>query len=888
MTITYANATAPATVENRTWTAAQRSTPAGTLTALAASPTVKVQAPLQTSPFSVNTDADHDPDGCALAPGDCTLREAILAANATSGEPLPVSFIGTAPLTIQPTSPLPVITKGIVIDGITPPANLPNTPSPCTTATPRVTIDGSLAGASASGLELGAGSNGSTIRGLTVTRFGGSGIVVTGSGSHIIQCNTLSADGIGLDFRAGANGSRAGADLSLVIPKLADANAVTANTGAGIRVVGTASGENIAGNRISGNGGLGIDLLPTGSSSDGVTANDALDADTGGNNLQNAPVVFAAEPVSAGTLVSGGLKSRLSKTYLVTFYASDNCDPSGFGQGADIVGSTSVTTGGTSDPAGIPAGEAMFSTTVASVAAGRFVTATATDVVTGDTSELSNCAVSGPDNTVWPKASDLTFDGGGNASTTGYIEASDKSRWYRFPIAPNGKVDISLSGPNGGALPANYDLVLSSDIKAKYLSQTGKPATLGSLTDQAAETPNDAINSSQFSTSALEPTTIDPSLNKPQSAGSAYFGSAYFGSAYFGSAYFGSAYFGSAYFGSAYFGSAYFGSAYFGSAYFGSAYFGSAYFGSAYFGSAYFDPQVFSSAQATSVIGLSANASTTSEHLSVDTWNNTGYLYARVVGPGGARSSTPFTLTIKDNGSACAGVGAPSTPVPVTADAGDYDTLILTDTRRIAPTVMSSLNALATDPTVKGKVVDVDGFQQIRDLNAQADGKKGCVYAKNLVANAIKQVVTAYRAANPGLKYVVIGGGDDVIPFFRTPDRTQIGHESTYFPPVTDTSASQASLRLGYVLSQDGYGSATDLQIKGASIRDARPLGRSARRDSVRDRGHGRRLPHPSGGASAPAPTSDSSLVTGYDFLQDGADDVGQDAERRHAGTPAP
>ncbi len=118
----------------------------------------------------------------------------------------------------------------------------------------------------------------------------------------------------------------------------------------------------------------------------------------------------------------------------------------------------------------------MFSTTVASVAAGRFVTATATDVVTGDTSELSNCAVSGPDNTVWPKASDLTFDGGGNASTTGYIEASDKSRWYRFPIAPNGKVDISLSGPNGGALPANYDLVLSSDIKAKYLSQTGKPA----------------------------------------------------------------------------------------------------------------------------------------------------------------------------------------------------------------------------------------------------------------------------------------------------------------------------------------------------------------------------------------------------------------------------
>ena len=57
-----------------------------------------------------------------------------------------------------------------------------------------------------------------------------------------------------------------------------------------------------------------------------------------------------------------------------------------------------------------------------------------------------------------------------------------------------------------------------------------------------------------------------------------------------------------------------------------------------------------------------------------------------------------------------------------------------------------------------------------------------------------------------------------MIPFFRTPDRTQIGHESTYFPPVRTRAPSQASLRLGYVLSQDGYGSATDLQIKGAQI----------------------------------------------------------------------
>ena len=114
------------------------------------------------------------------------------------------------------------------------------------------------------------------------------------------------------------------------------------------------------------------------------------------------------------------------------------------------------------------------------------------------------------------------------------------------------------------------------------------------------------------------------------------------------------------------------------------------------------------------MIGLSANASTTSEHLSVDTWNNTGYLYARVVGRGRCAQQQPFTLTVKDNGSACAGVWCTEHPGTGYRRCRRLQHLDLTDTRRIAPTVMSSLNALATDATVKGKVVDVDGFQQIR------------------------------------------------------------------------------------------------------------------------------------------------------------------------------
>ena len=62
----------------------------------------------------------------------------------------------------------------------------------------------------------------------------------------------------------------------------------------------------------------------------------------------------------------------------------------------------------------------------------------------------------------------------------------------------------------------------------------------------------------------------------------------------------------------------------------------------------------------------------------------------------------------------------------------------------------------------------------------------------------------------PGLAYVVIVGGDNVIPFFRYADEALLGPESGFIPPVLDTSASDASLRLNYVLSQDAYGAKTD------------------------------------------------------------------------------
>jgi hypothetical protein len=52
----------------------------------------------------------------------------------------------------------------------------------------------------------------------------------------------------------------------------------------------------------------------------------------------------------------------------------------------------------------------------------------------------------------------------------------------------------------------------------------------------------------------------------------------------------------------------------------------------------------------------------------------------------------------------------------------------------------------------------------VRFFNQQADAKQDCPYAKNLVAEAIKNVIDRSRTGN-SLEYVVIIGNDRVIPF---------------------------------------------------------------------------------------------------------------------------
>jgi hypothetical protein len=166
---------------------------------------------------------------------------------------------------------------------------------------------------------------------------------------------------------------------------------------------GAPTGISVWSNSIHDNTGLGIDLggtappppyglNTTGIAPDGPTPNDALDADTGPNNLQNYPVLLSAAVTSTSTAVAGTLAGTAGGIYRVEFFANsrpghpnanDPTDPNRYGEGETFLGAWDVTIGadGTAyiiatDLAPVPPG-------------GAYLTATATNEATGDTSEFS-------------------------------------------------------------------------------------------------------------------------------------------------------------------------------------------------------------------------------------------------------------------------------------------------------------------------------------------------------------------------------------------------------------------------------------------------------------------------------------------------------------------
>jgi len=200
------------------------------------------------------------------------------------------------------------------------------------------------------------------------------GVSVTRDGNSIVG-NTIGLDADGAPLQTLGDGIEVGiANTFAPASTRIESNVIANSTGAGVSVVaGVRNG--ILSNSIFANGGLGIDLAPP-----GANPNDPGDADTGPNELQNAPVLAAATAEHGSTQVDGTLSSTPNTTFRLQLFDNAACDPTGFGEGQTLLGDRFVTTDAT--------GTAAFSFGFAGTAA--HVTATATDP-DENTSEFSNC-----------------------------------------------------------------------------------------------------------------------------------------------------------------------------------------------------------------------------------------------------------------------------------------------------------------------------------------------------------------------------------------------------------------------------------------------------------------------------------------------------------------
>ncbi len=375
--------------------------------------------------------------------GLVTLREALTAistqaasGDAPAGTPgaNSISFniaAGGVQTILVTGSALPTITASVAVQ-----VTVDGTTQPGVSSGPGIVLDGLGAGPGANGLTLDANSSGSTIRGLCVQQFSGNGIAINGTSGNRIAGNYLgtdfsgtaalgnSADGVAIGGGASANtvgGTTAGArnvlsgnsiGVQIIDPgtsgnrvlgnfigtdftgthalgnhndgvllhngashdtiggtSAAAGNTIAFNRKGVVLVDRTTGGDGILGNRIFGNAGPGIDLGDNGPTPNGSNPRALPD---GG---QNFPVVTAL----SATTVSGSLQGTPRTSYRLEFFASPAGGPAF--QGKVFLGFKLVSTNAS--------GLAVFTARVAPIGRGQVVTATATNLKTGDTSEFS-------------------------------------------------------------------------------------------------------------------------------------------------------------------------------------------------------------------------------------------------------------------------------------------------------------------------------------------------------------------------------------------------------------------------------------------------------------------------------------------------------------------
>jgi CSLREA domain-containing protein len=272
------------------------------------------------STITVNSTAD-----VAANDGQCTLREAMTAANTNSasgamagecaaGQAFPTvdtiafNISGAGVHTIAPASSLPAITEAVTIDGYTQPGASANTNAFPNALNTVLLIE--LNGASSGGLFVNA--SGTTIRGLVINR-GSDEVEINPSRNNVtIAGNFIGTNPTGTAAQPNASGGFAvridGGDNNVVGgPAAADRNLLSGDLQGGVFVgLGANDGTRIQGNFIgpdvTGTISLGNGITGAGVSVRGSSTNTAIV-----DNLISGNAAGAIEDGSIGGVVQGNL-----------------------------------------------------------------------------------------------------------------------------------------------------------------------------------------------------------------------------------------------------------------------------------------------------------------------------------------------------------------------------------------------------------------------------------------------------------------------------------------------------------------------------------------------------------------------------------------------------
>ena len=153
--------------------------------------------------------------------GQCTLRAAIMQANATAnvGGPDVIAFNispgGPAPILVGAGGLPTITTQPVVIDGTTQPGFV---------GSPLIVLNGIGAGAGANGITITSFNN--TIRGLVINSFAGNGVLITGAGAtgNLLQGNYIGTNvastialpnAVGVQLANGASGNTIGGSTAI-------------------------------------------------------------------------------------------------------------------------------------------------------------------------------------------------------------------------------------------------------------------------------------------------------------------------------------------------------------------------------------------------------------------------------------------------------------------------------------------------------------------------------------------------------------------------------------------------------------------------------------------------------------------------------------------------